>query len=212
MREMINGIYERLLNHYDHFDWWAPENPDEIIIGAILVQNTNWKNVEKALANLKAAKLTRIRDIFEADAELIAECIRPSGYYNLKTERLMAVADNLVEFNYTKFTVPEIRDYLLDIKGIGDETADTIILYAYQLPTFVVDSYTIRVMSRVGIVSEKIKYMELKKLIEDNIEESVTIYNEFHAFFVSVAKDFCTKEPKCSSCPLKDICKTGLEV
>jgi len=207
--EFIKELYDRMLTQYGHVDWWAPENPDEIIIGAILVQNTNWKNAEKALANLKAKGITKIRDIFEAEADTIAECIIPSGYYNLKTERLMDVADGLFEYDYTKFTVEENRKHLLSLNGIGKETADTIILYAYNMASFVVDNYTTRIMSRVGIVPEEIKYMELKKLIEESIDESVTLYNEFHAFFIMLAQDFCVKTPKCSLCPLKEICETG---
>lgn len=205
----IKEFYTKLIRHYGPQGWWPAESRLECIIGAILTQNTSWKNVEKALKNLKNNDLINFNNLLRISLPELAEIIRPSGYYNLKATRLK----NFVEFikeNYDskienmlneKTTV--IRKKLLLINGIGSETADTIILYALEKPVFVVDRYTYRIFNRHHLITEKTSYEDIQKLFTDSIEQKTQIYNEFHALIVRLGKDHCKKSPKCSGCPLE---------
>lgn len=166
----------------------------------VLTQNTNWKNVEKALYMLSKHKLIDPRKIKMVDHESLATCIRSSGYYNQKAERLKAAADF-----FLKNDSPN-RDQLLAIKGIGPETADSILLYAYGQPVFVIDAYTKRIFERLGYRLKK--YEEWQNLFMDSLPKDPSIYNEYHALLVELGKNYCRTKPVCKGCPVKRFCKS----
>ncbi len=219
----IKLVYKRLFKKFGKQNWWPVNEVHEgcldkrmfeVIIGAILTQNTSWKNVEKAIENLLAADLIDLKKISKVNKQKLAKLIRPSGYFNQKAERLKIFADYILK-NYnghlTTFMEKdhrEIRPELLKIKGIGPETADSIILYAFQKPMFVIDMYTKRIFSRLGVVDENIAYEDLQKMFHKNLKEDAEIFNEYHALIVEFAKQFCTKKPQCLGCPLNKECKT----
>jgi endonuclease-3 related protein len=209
MTRHLIKIYQRLLDEYGLRNKWFGESADEIIIGAILTQNTNWLNVEKALANLRAEHLLDFTLIGKLQPSELSVHIRPSGYHNQKAARLIAVAQAL-----TTDTLPtdpvEFRKYLLALKGIGPETADCILLYAYHIPSFVIDAYTIRIFSRLGLCAETIKYHDLQAWFMQYLQPDARLYNEYHALIIKHAKEHCLKKPKCTDCPLLDICNYGM--
>ncbi len=209
----IEEIRKRLYNFYGPLNWWPADNTFEVCVGAILTQNTSWKNVEKAIQNLKKAKILDCRTIAEEREKFIANLIKPSGYFNQKAKKLKAFCVFLKE-NYgcslneffNSGNVEDLRKKLLSIWGIGKETADSILLYAGNKPVFVVDAYTKRVFSRHGICNEDVEYDQLRNCVENTIYKNVSFYNEFHAGLVSIGKDYCKKtSPVCNLCPLKDV-------
>ena len=209
----IEKIRKKLNEYYGSLGWWPAETPFEVCIGAILTQNTSWSNVEKAIENLKKEGLLSCDRICEVDLPVLAELIKPSGYFNQKARKLKAFCEFLRE-NYScnlesffkSGNTEELREKLLSIWGIGKETADSILLYAGEKAIFVVDAYTRRIFSRHGICDNSIEYDELRNLVENSIEKSNADYNEFHAALVYVGKDFCKKKnPLCDFCPLKDL-------
>lgn len=179
------------------------------MVGAILTQNTNWRNVEKAIANLKAAKLLDPHALRNTRIERLAELIRPAGYYNIKAARLMNLLSAFVDDfagNLDAFfsgRVRELRERLLAVHGVGPETADSIVLYAAGKPTFVVDAYTYRMAVRHGLILDDAAYDEVKALFEDNLPEDAQLFNEYHALIVRLGKEFCKKTPLCPGCPLE---------
>lgn len=205
---MLAEIYKRLSHYYGPQHWWPAENRFEVIVGAILTQNTAWTNVVKALSNLKAAKLLSAAGLTRAPLEQVARLIRPSGYFNQKAKKLkafMTFLNGRYNGSLAKMAAQDMSDLrreLLEIHGIGPETADSILLYALDKPVFVVDAYTRRVLSRHGLCSEDISYEQLRTLVESSIAVDVACYNEFHALFVQAGKDFCRKKPLCQGCPL----------
>lgn len=228
----LQNIYNILLKNYRSQHWWpttpkgklkpeyvgGPKNEQEqleIIFGSLLTQNTSWKNVEKALICLNRNKLIDINRILDHPHEKLAECIRSSGYHNQKAERLKIMAKFLKATPIKilqKLDVKTLREVLLKIKGIGPETADSIILYAFNKPIFVIDTYTKRIMSRIGICKKDVTYDELQKLFMDrlssaNPETDVKLFNEYHALLVEHAKRYCATKPKCGGCILKNGCK-----
>jgi len=212
----ILGMYQAMLDALGPSRWWPGDTPFEIAVGAILTQNTNWGNVEKAIANLKARDLLSARAMLALDPAELAELIRPAGYYNLKTARLrnfLIFLKNEAELEVESLKVhamDELRDKLLAVRGIGPETADSILLYALQMPSFVVDAYTHRLMCRHGLAFEGIDYHELRALFMDALPEDVALYNEYHALIVRTGKEWCRKQAGlCAACPLQpflDIC------
>ncbi len=204
----IPALYDKLLTHFGHRNWWPAETPFEVCIGAILTQNTSWKNVVKAIANLKNMDCLDPVRLYRSDLDKVAEMIRPAGYYNVKARRLMNFVVYLVEKHDGKLESlfqPEkmqLRKNLLSINGIGRETADSIILYAAQKPIFVVDAYTKRVLHRHGFIHEKADYDDVQDLFENALPEDVNLFNDYHAQFVAVGHNFCGKKPKCNECPL----------
>lgn len=208
-RPPLQKIYQALLNRFGPQHWWPAKTSAEVIIGAILVQNTAWANVEKAMANLRKVKAVNWRTIYQSSQDQLAIWIRPAGYFNVKAERLKRFADFLYENHAGSlrrlFALPtdELRTRLLAIKGIGPETADSILLYAANHPVFVVDAYTRRVMSRHGWVRNTIPYEELAALFTRQLPVAVAMYNEYHALLVRVAKEYCkARRPSCAGCPL----------
>lgn len=202
-------IYDILLNRFGPQGWWPikgrynskEHDPFEIIVGAILTQNTSWNNVEKALNNLEKAHLISIKKIKSIGQKRLAELIRPAGYYNQKSERLKIVAD------FFEKSKSPTRAELLEVKGIGPETADSILLYAFNQPVFVIDAYTKRIFSRIGLCKDKCTYDELHDLFHTNLTNDYKIFNEYHALLVELAKRYCKKKPDCINCPVNQICK-----
>ena len=208
---ILLDIYDRLFKSFGKQHWWPGDTDFEIIVGAILTQNTNWGNVEKAIKNLKEAKVFTPRKLYEIDIQELAELIRPSGYFNVKAKRLK----HFIEWLFLKYngSLPKmfkqdcvtLREELLSINGIGRETADSILLYAAQKPTFVIDAYTKRVLVRHELIPEEYEYEEMKAFFEENLPEDVSLYNEYHALLVRVGKYYCKPKEQCEECPLKDI-------
>ncbi|MFB0509923.1 MAG: endonuclease III domain-containing protein [bacterium] len=204
-------IYQKLYSHYGPQSWWPGDTPFEIIVGAVLTQNTAWRNVEKAIENLKRERLLSPRKLFQQPVAKLAKLIRPSGFYNIKAKRL----HKLLEFLNQKYQgslsrmskVPTaiLRNKLLSVKGIGEETADSILLYALSRPVFVVDAYTRRVFSRHNFFPFKNKYSEIQEFFELNLPKDIKIYNEYHALIVRLSKEYCRKNPNCSNCPLSNL-------
>jgi len=199
-------VYEKLKKEFGHQNWWPVKTGSrfEICIGAILTQNTNWKNVEKALNNLIAAKALNPRIIAEMPKAKLEKLIRPSGFYKQKAERLKTFSNFFL--NKNNFYKNITREELLKVKGIGKETADSILLYACNKPFFVVDAYTKRSFSRIGLISEN-DYEKIRTIFEKNIPRDISFYKEFHALIVELSKKYCKKEPLCKPCPLNKICK-----
>ena len=207
--EYLRDMYERLYTFFGPQQWWPGETSFEVMIGAVLTQNTNWNNVEKAIDNLKRVGMLSYDKLAEVPADLLAEYIRPAGYFNIKAGRLK----NLFEMIDEEFDgdvelmlqqdADALRQTLLSVKGIGPETADSILLYAVQHPIFVVDAYTYRILLRHDLIPEDFSYDDIQQLFMDNLEPDTNLYNEFHALLVCVGKEFCKKtKPRCEECPL----------
>ena len=205
-------VYDILLHHYGPQKWWPGDTSVEIMVVAILTQNTNWGNVEKAIVNLVKADLLTVKALLEVPVEQLAEYIRPSGYYNIKARRLKNLFQ-MIEDEYEgepEFLFDDslegARQNLLCVKGVGPETADSILLYAAGKPIFVVDTYTHRIFSRHELVLEDSDYYSLQQEIMDNLSEDVPLFNEYHALIVDVAKEYCKKgKPRCKECPLQGV-------
>ncbi len=204
-------IYKTLYTTFGPQHWWPGDAPFEIMIGAILTQNTNWRNVSKAIDNIKNMELMDPKELLK-HRRMIPELIRPSGFYKLKSKRLIAFLKYFVK-NYNgvaremkKRKTETLRNELLNIPGIGYETADSILLYANARPVFVIDAYTRRIFSRHRIIEYNQPYDEIRHFFESNLPRSVKLYNEYHALLVRLGKDFCKKnEPLCDTCPLHNI-------
>ena len=195
-------LFKRMSEYYGPQNWWPGED-FEIAIGAILTQNTSWSNVELAIANLKANGLLTPQKILETETSKLKELITPTGFFNQKTEYLK----NLCNL-WIRNSKPS-RDELLNVKGVGEETADSILLYLLEQPEFVIDAYTIRISTRLGY-SESKKKSYWKEFYESALDKNVELFNEFHALFVIHAKQFCKKNnPLCNSCFLNDVCDYG---
>ncbi len=204
----IIEIFDRMFRRFGAQDWWPGDSPFEMMVGAVLTQNTNWKNVEKALINLKSEGLLSVNKMYEVDVEKLAESIRPAGYYNIKAKRLKnlvaLIADDYegdLELLFDQDT-ESLRMALLSVKGIGPETADSIVLYAAEKPVFVIDAYTYRILFRHNMIDEQISYEELQEFFMSSLEEDHKLFNEFHALIVKTGKEYCKKDPKCDDCPL----------
>ena len=212
-KNIFSEIFYRLYKAYGPQHWWPGDSPLEIAIGAILTQNTNWMNVEKAIGNLKKKNLMDAKKLLAIQNESLADLIKPAGYYRIKAERLKNFLRWLVMeggFEGLKSKdIEELRDELLKIKGIGKETADSILLYAIEKPIFVIDAYTRRILKRMGIIQkENMEYDELRNLFESNLPRDVELFNEYHALLVRLGKEICLKRrPQCARCPLSDICE-----
>jgi endonuclease-3 related protein len=212
---MLQEVYERLYRVYGPQHWWPGETAFEVLVGAVLVQNTAWKNVEKAIGNLREEGLLDPRRLLATEDEELAELIRSAGYYRMKTRRLKNLLRMLVErFDGSlemMFAEPleELRAKLLAVNGIGPETADSILLYAGNLPKFVVDAYTYRVFARHGWIDFGTDYHELQAHFESGLERDAVLYNEYHALLVRVGHLHCRKTPKCDGCPLAELLPEG---
>lgn len=211
MRNRLMQIFDLLAAYYGPLHWWPAETPFEVCVGAILTQNTNWGNVEKAIVNLKQAGVLSAQALREIDPEELAELIRPSGFFNIKAGRLK----DFLAFLYGRYGSLErmfegdwrkLREELLAVRGIGRETCDSILLYAGGKPSFVVDAYTRRLFSRLGVLREKDDYETVRSLFMDALPEDADLFNEYHALIVQHSKDHCRKTPRCDGCPLLSLC------
>ena len=207
--QTIPTIYETLHAHYGDLNWWPAETPYEVMVGAVLTQNTAWSNVEKAIANF-GSRLSP-KAVLDAEHQELAKIIHPAGFFNQKTGYLKAVTEWFAKYDFDVQAVKrepmeKMRSELLAVKGVGKETADSILLYAFDFPTFVVDAYTVRLCERFPIEIGK-GYDAVKACFEENIPQSVRVYNNYHALIVINAKEHCRKKkPLCGTCPLGHIC------
>ena len=204
----LQDFYDRLFERFGPQHWWPGESDVEIVVGAILTQNTSWTNVEYAIDNLKRDQLLDWRSLRDIDDTALAERIRPAGYYNLKTRRLR----NFVNWLWTRHDgdltplrrapLADARAQLLGVNGIGPETADSILLYALEHPIFVIDAYTGRLLRRHGLVNEKATYGEMQAMFHDRLPHDVATFNEYHALIVRLAREHCRVRAECAKCPL----------
>ena len=205
-------IYNLLYEKFGARHWWPGDTRLEIILGAILTQNTAWKNVEKAIKNLKRERILKLGPLTRISEKKLPKLIKPAGYYNIKSNRVKNFLSFLnAEYRgnldrMLKTKTRKLRSELLGIKGIGPETADSILLYAGGKPVFVVDAYTKRVFSRHGFAAQEAEYEGWQQLFQDNLPKDVKLYNEFHALIVELGKEFCSsKNPMCTKCPIRRI-------
>ncbi|OGQ05274.1 MAG: endonuclease [Deltaproteobacteria bacterium RIFCSPLOWO2_12_FULL_44_12] len=205
-----------MVRHYGLLHWWPGETPFEVMVGAILTQNTAWSNVEKAIRNLKKSNLLSFKKLYRLPPSKLQKLIKPAGYFRVKTKRLK----NFLEFlmkecggdikKLKRQSTKILRKKLLNVNGIGPETANSILLYALEKPIFVIDAYTKRILTRHYLIGEPLKkpkatYEELQNLFMSRLKPSVSLYNEYHAQLVHIGKDFCRTKPRCEACPLNGL-------
>ena len=214
-RKAFLGIYSRLLEHYGPQHWWPAETRFEIMVGAVLTQAVSWSNVEKAISNLKAADALSPRAIRELSQDDLAHLIYPAGYYNAKARKLKALAEYLGQrFDddpeaMTHVELDVLRGELTSVHGIGEETADDILLYAAGKPAFVIDSHTRRVYFRLGLAPERGTYASYQALFESHLPQDPELFGEYHALIDHHGAEICKKQPLCRGCCLLEICPTG---
>ena len=207
----LPGIFQRLLARYGPQGWWPAQDTFEIIVGAILTQSAAWTNVEKAITNLKTAGVLSPESLRQFPQTEVANLIYPSGYYNAKALKLKSFAQWLGKYYNDDFRklfandIENLRCQLLSVYGIGEETADSIILYAAKKPVFVIDTYTRRIMSRIGLAAKNSSYIEYQTHFMENLPADTRLFNEYHALLVCLAKNICRARPLCSRCCLNDI-------
>jgi endonuclease III related protein len=213
---MLIEVYRRLLSAFGPQHWWPGETRFEMMVGAMLTQNTSWQNVERAIGNLREADLLDPHALYAVPVEELEELIRPAGYFRVKAKRLRSLLEYLVE-RYDgsldamfQTSLSDLRQELLAVHGVGPETADSILLYAGGLPSFVVDAYTHRVFARHGWISYDSDYHQIQDYVQAELPQDVPMYNEFHALLVRLGKDYCRKSnPKCAECPLRELLPPG---
>jgi endonuclease-3 related protein len=205
------GIHRLLLQQHGIQHWWPADSAFEVMIGAMLTQNTAWTNVEKALANLKQADVLSLEGLMAIPEQALAQHIRPSGYFNQKAKRLKLFCDWYQSHGehdgLSTIDTESLRQKLLSVYGIGPETADDILLYAFNRPVFVIDAYTRRIFSRLGMIAGDERYDDLRHRFQNNLDADVPLYNSYHALIVSHGKDICKKTPICQQCILEKECK-----
>lgn len=209
---ILREIYKRLLKVFGPQHWWPGETPFEVMVGAILTQNTNWGNVERAIKNLKAHHQLSPSALHKISAAELAPLIRPAGYFNVKAKRLK----NFVEFLFKEYDgglkkmagepLDKLRSKLLHVNGIGPETADSMLLYALEKPVFVVDAYTKRFLYRHNLIDKKDGYHQVQELFMSAFDHDVKMFNEYHALIVALGKNLCRPRPLCAECPLNNVC------
>jgi endonuclease-3 related protein len=205
-------IYQKLLKHFGKQKWWPATTKFEVIVGAILTQRTSWKNVEKVIQRLKEAKKLNIFSLATEEKRYIEDLIHSAGFYKQKTERLILLSRYILEnyegglHSFFKKSIKEMRRELLSLKGVGPETADSILLYSAEKLILPIDAYTLRIFTRIrGNVDN---YSQMQRYLMDELPEEIEVYKEFHALIVKLGKVFCKKKPVCHLCPLENICKT----
>lgn len=228
---MIKKIYDQLYKAYSPQGWWpilslagkkgfdadgyhkglysypkTEQQHFEIILGAILTQNTSWKNVEKSMLLLREKGLLSLEKLEKVPVKRLANLIKSSGYFNQKAKKVKLM------IAFLKSKKPVTQENLLSLWGVGLETADSILLYAYQQPTFVIDAYTRRIFSRIGLCKIDVKYEELQRLFHEGLDKNTKRFNEYHALLVEHAKRHCRTKPVCEGCPLQAICNYGQKV
>lgn len=209
IQKKLLKIYDQLFDHFGPQHWWPGDTQLEICVGAILTQNTAWTNVEKAISNLKKENCLKLSQLKKIKIKKLASLIKPSGYFNIKAGRLMSFIDYFSNHHRGNFDnlfagkLEDIRDSLLSVKGVGPETADSMLLYAGGIPIFVVDAYTKRIFSRLKLIGKTMTYDEVQSFFMKNLPHKTTIYNEYHALIVMLGKHYCKPKPVCDPCPLK---------
>lgn len=207
-RFIIREMYDAMYAAYGPQHWWPGDSPTEIVVGAILTQNTNWRNVERAIGNLKDRNLLSFAALREVELEALASAIRPAGYYNVKARRLKNFAEWLWQAHegglhgLRGMPLEAVRRELLGINGIGPETADSILLYALEMPSFVVDAYTKRIAIRHQLASADVSYEQLRGMFQGNMPSDHQLFNEYHALLVAIGKNHCRTKAQCEGCPL----------
>lgn len=211
MQWLLMNIYQKLYQAYGPRDWWPAETSFEVMVGAILTQNTSWRNVEKAIQKLKGKGVLNPEGIHDLKKTQLASLIKSSGYYRIKTDRVKAFVNFLFEEfdgdlkRMGRERLGELREKLLGVNGIGPETADSILLYGLKKSIFVVDAYTKRILSRHKMISENTAYEEVQKLFMEHLPLDEKLFNEYHALLVHLGKTVCKKIPRCDICPIKSI-------
>lgn len=212
----LQQLCDRLAAHFGPLHWWPAETPFEVVIGAILTQNTAWRNVEYAIANLKQAQALTPAAIRALSEPELQQLIRPAGFFRQKAERLQLFVGHLFSHHNDELAhllageLDAVRQELLSLKGVGPETADSILLYAGNRPSFVVDAYTRRLFTRLGLLHGKESYEEIRALFMDHLPHDSDLFNEYHALIVEECKGFCRKQkPLCPQCPLLPNCPSG---
>ncbi|MCK4368753.1 MAG: endonuclease [Dehalococcoidales bacterium] len=211
--QALLDIYRRLLAHFGPQHWWPAQEPFEVIVGAILTQSAAWGNVEKAIANLRAAEALSPGALRRLPRSKLAKLVHPCGYYNAKALKLKSFAfwlGNHYKDDLDRFfdnDTGDLRRQLLSIHGIGRETADSIVLYAANKPIFVIDAYTRRVISRIGLAPEKDSYAAYQAFFTEHLPPDAELFNEYHALLVCQGKNVCRRHPLCQQCCLSDICQ-----
>ncbi|HIP52697.1 MAG TPA: endonuclease III domain-containing protein [Chromatiales bacterium] len=209
-------MYHTFFEVYGPQDWWPADTPFEVTIGAVLTQNTAWSNVEKAIDRLKERGLLDPEHIRATDSGEVAEAIRPAGYFNVKAERLRHLCSFWMEqggyAGLDRLRTDELRQRFLQVHGVGPETADDILLYAFDRPVFVIDAYTRRIGGRLRLLDRNAPYETLRHQFETILPKDTAIFKEYHALLVEHAKQVCTKKPKCSTCVLASRCPEALKV
>lgn len=210
--EKISAVYNRLLAYYGNLNWWPADSDYEMMIGAVLTQNTTWENASKAIANLGDRLLPE--RILEVESSNLAELIKPSGYYNQKADKIKALTLWFRKYNFKteeakEVDAEELRKELLDVYGIGRETADCILTYAFKKPYFVIDTYTRRLFKRLGF-DVPLDYDEFRMMLESVLIKDLDKYKSYHSLIVEHSKRFCTKAPSCGACPLYDYCERNI--
>jgi len=206
--DCLLSIYEILNAHFGNLHWWPADSPFEVILGTILTQNTAWRNVENVIIRLKKSDLLSPEGIRKVEDHVLANLIKSSGYYLIKTKRIKS----FINFIYEEYggdldimfaeDLLSLREKLLKVKGIGEETADSILLYAGNKPIFVVDTYTKRILMRHNLIHTDATYKEIQRLFMNHLPHSVPLFNQYHALLVNTGKNFCTVTPQCVGCPL----------
>ncbi|RMF77522.1 MAG: endonuclease III domain-containing protein [Nitrospirae bacterium] len=210
MRRRLLEIYRRLYRAFGPQHWWPGEGPFEVAVGAVLTQNTAWRNVERAIANLKREGVLSLQGLLALPEGRLAELIRPAGYFNVKARRLRNLLDHLARHGgdlegYLAGDLEQRRRELLAVNGLGPETVDSILLYAGNRPTFVCDAYTRRLLTRHRLIHERPAYEEMRRLFMDHLPEDVALYNEYHALIVRTGYHHCKPRPRCEGCPLEPL-------
>ncbi len=212
LQQRLLKIFHSLLASFGKQNWWPGETDFEVIVGAVLTQNTSWKNVEKAIENLKKSNALDIHSIYEMDEKRLAQIIRSSGFYNIKSKRLKNIINFLHNIsddnnlNLNDIDIWILRKMFLGIDGIGRETTDSIILYALNKPIFVVDAYTKRFLKNHRLYNGRYDYDDVQRFFMENLPHDTYLFNEFHALIVYLCQNFCKKVPLCKGCPLgKDL-------
>ncbi len=209
MSRKLKTIFNKLFSYFGPQCWWPADSNFEVIVGAILAQNTNWLNVEKAILKLKARGFLAPKSLYRLGLKQLAAVIKSAGYYNIKAARLKEFvkfflahyAGSIKKMSREELT--PLRKQLLAVKGIGPETADSILLYALNKPIFVIDAYTKRIFSRHGLIKQEADYTQAQEIFMRNLKPDAKLFNEYHALLVKLGKDFCRKQnPKCEICPL----------
>lgn len=212
VQQRIERLFRSLAGYYGPLHWWPADSPWEVVLGAILTQNTAWRNVEQAIAALKATISLTPEALLQLPLGQLEALIRPAGFFRQKAERLQLIARYLVERHGGSLatlldgTLEAVRAELLTLKGVGPETADSILLYAGGRPSFVIDAYTRRLLGRLGLLTGGESYAEIRHLFMSRLPADADLFNEYHALIVEHCKQFCRKRPLCDTCPLRVDC------